>query len=828
MRTKNGQAYELDCKVGESNDNDEWTNLGSPAGDDVDSRPFGVVYEEDTKHYAKVFVKGSKGNLWELNTLDIESIPDPSEEWESLDTPDQNVKVSANPHGYLENPAEQELTSENKHIFVKGTDDNLWERIDNEWKSLKTHESPSHLKLKFSPYVLHDVNDNIFSASSQNSIIERDINTIKVWNEYKDPVETTLTPALSWEYWNNRGWMALTGVKDTTSHLLHDGKIIFHLPDDIEENEIAGQKSNWIRARLLGGDYGKETYSLDTKTFDIGIEQKLTSTKDTIRPPKIKSLTISYSLESKQSLQQCLTLNNLEYLNQIETCWTEGKHFSPFIQLKQKNKTLYLGFEKTFKGSPVQIFFAARELPFTEEKKQKLEWSYSTGDDWEELDNHDVTEGLIKADILDFMMNTGNFSGLSMFGTHLFWIKGSLTKGEYEEFPVLDGIYPNTAWAFQTETIKDEILGSGNGEPNQDYSFLKIPVLEGKEIKVCEVLSEEEKQDIIASQGKDAVQEVTDDEGKVIETWILWTEVPDFFDSVPYSRHYILDHARGLLRFGDGTYGMIPPSGDNNIKAFWYQTGGGKQGNVQAREIKTLNTTVAGVDGAINHVSADGGADTTTLDQMLEIGPAVISHRNRAVTAEDFEWMALQASRKLARVKCLPNTNNRTIPNYKREREPGWVTMIIIPDSPDDKPYPSLELKRKVKKYLESHCTNTLSSAQHVHVAGPWYVEISVSIDVFVTSIDVASEVERETGRKLRAFFHPLTGGPEEEGWDFGRDVSASDIYAFLEDIKGVDHVENLTFVQDDGSYPDVVEIKPEFLAANGNHLITIQLWKGG
>ena len=216
MKAKNGQAHELDCKAGESNDNDEWTNLGSPAGDEVDSRPFGVYYESDG-HYAKVFIKGSQGNLWELNTKDIESITDPSVKWKDLGTPtpNENVKVSANPHGYIDNLGNQ---TEEKHIFVKGTDDNLWERNDQEWKSLKTHESPSHLKLKFSPYVLHDSNNHIFSASSKNSIIERDIDTIKVWNEYKDPVETALTPDLSWEYWNNRGWI----------NIIHKSQVITH------------------------------------------------------------------------------------------------------------------------------------------------------------------------------------------------------------------------------------------------------------------------------------------------------------------------------------------------------------------------------------------------------------------------------------------------------------------------------------------------------------------------------------------------------------------------------------------------------------------------
>lgn len=102
-------------------------------------------------------------------------------------------------------------------------------------------------------------------------------------------------------------------------------------------------------------------------------------------------------------------------------------------------------------------------------------------------------------------------------------------------------------------------------------------------------------------------------------------------------------------------------------------------------------------------------------------------------------------------------------------------------------------------------------------------MEIGVSADVFVTSMDVASEVERQIRTNLNAFFHPLTGGAEEKGWDFGRDVSASDIYALLEGIKGVDHVENVKFTYNGKTGEDIVEIEQNFLVANGKHSINLQ-----
>lgn len=829
-----GNLFELDSKAGEKSQENYWKKYGMPnqdSGIKVASKPFAVIYEkedavdgdaqDDKAYYAKVFIIGSDKVLYELDTQY-------EDKWIKLDNINTKLDVCSDPHGYLF-ASGKEIKNEIKHIFVRSVDNCLWERNDSEWTN---HQTPANTKLSFSPFVLpSDENEflNVFSVSKRNSVLQRIIkldNREGIWNEYRDSYETAITPSLSWEYWNKKGWIALRELKDETDNFLKDGKIMFNLPKDIDETDVGGQKSYWIRARIVGGDYGKEKFSLTQKPILIrgtkkSIQtQQLISTKDTIRPPIVNSLTINYLTGEKQYPQKCFTHNNLEYLDQSEACKKKGKHFSPFMQLKDKNKGLYLGFEKYFKGGLIKIFFAAKELPFEEEKKPKLEWQCSGKDDWKQLSYLDATEGLIKREILEFK-GPMNFSAQSVFGSYSYWIRGIHTEGEYEETPLLDGVYPNTTWAFQAETLKDEILGSSDGESDQTFTFFKSPVLEKEEIRVLEILSEEEKRALITMLGDDAVFEKKDEKGKVVETWVLWSEKPDFFDSASADRHYILDRAIGEIRFGDGIKGLIPSAGDNNIKAFCYQAGGCSDGNVGVGEIKTLKSTVAGVDKVSNPVAADGGADTATLDQMLEIGPALISHRGRAVTAEDFEWLAKKASRKVAKVKCMPNTNN------KWQTEIGWVTIIIVPDSSDDEPIPSLELRRKVRKYLEIHCAIPLAEANHIYVDRPYYKKINVSADVIVDSIDVASVVEREVMENLKAFFHPLTGGPERRGWDFGRDVVDSDVFALLEDLDGVDHVQNLKFIIDNSTIEGVVKIERNFLPATGTHTIYIMPKKG-
>src|SRR5205814_5055972 len=114
--------------------------------------------------------------------------------------------------------------------------------------------------------------------------------------------------------------------------------------------------------------------------------------------------------------------------------------------------------------------------------------------------------------------------------------------------------------------------------------------------------------------------------------------------------HYILDRTTGEIRFGDGVNGAIPVSNDQNptesVIAVEYRFGGGKRGNVPAGAVKTLLTSITGVDEShvANLFSAGGGREEETLDEAKKRAPRTIKSRCRAVTNDDFEQLAMQAA----------------------------------------------------------------------------------------------------------------------------------------------------------------------------------------
>lgn len=140
---------------------------------------------------------------------------------------------------------------------------------------------------------------------------------------------------------------------------------------------------------------------------------------------------------------------------------------------------------------------------------------------------------------------------------------------------------------------------------------------------------------------------------------------------------------------------------------------------------------------------------------------------------------------------------------------------------------PSLELRRTVRRYLAPRADATLVDQDHIFVGPPLYVPVNVTATVFARSLDVVSVAELKVNKKLSEFLHPLTGGPEGEGWDFGRDLAASDLYLLLEDIEEVDHVGSLSLHFGDSESDEFVEVGSDALLAGGTHDIRMLVVNG-
>ena len=133
------------------------------------------------------------------------------------------------------------------------------------------------------------------------------------------PADQPANPALSWEYWNGSSWWALDAgtFVDRTANLLLTGGVFFTVPADVRETEVGGRKNRWIRARLIGGDYGEARVTVETNELPGGkSEQEVKRDVSAIRAPYVMELKVGYCASELVRPEIVLTADNLGMLDQ--------------------------------------------------------------------------------------------------------------------------------------------------------------------------------------------------------------------------------------------------------------------------------------------------------------------------------------------------------------------------------------------------------------------------------------------------------------------------------------------------------------------------------
>jgi hypothetical protein len=293
---------------------------------------------------------------------------------------------------------------------------------------------------------------------------------------------------------------------------------------------------------------------------------------------------------------------------------------------------------------------------------------------------------------------------------------------------------------------------------------------------------------------------------------VAWTFVSSLLDSAAEGKHFATEPRLNAIRFGDGRLGQIPPEGVEITASYLYTLG--KRGNVPAgTEFKIdagSNLVASGLRQALDSDSsfsirseadASGGTDPTDLEQARDEATGALKTRWRAVTAQDFEDLVVeQAGLNVARAKCFPEWDLAASDPYTAR--PGHVSVIVVPSlddkAEDDRPELSPEIITDVWDFLNRR---RLITCRH-HVVSPHYTDARVRAEVVCIPRVSREDVEAQIMANLQEFFHPLRGGPDRngEGWPFGRDVYASEVYQVIEETEGVDHVESLTLYAQDES----------------------------
>ena len=620
---------------------------------------------------------------------------------------------------------------------------------------------------------------------------------------------------ISWEYFDEKRWRILgkTTTKgvvktqeavnewnfhDDTRAFTRSGVVSFKCPGDIKPGDVNGETNYWIRARIETGDFGiTGSYMLDGDKWVWKDDRPL-------HPPGLKSIAFKYRADL-QYVRHVLSFNDFRFRDHSDEAKQEYRPFQPFSVIPDEGAALYLGFDGKLPNEPLALYFqmaenlGPRDQDFTNiehlrsfyqkrdatwESEQKVVWEYWDDKAWAPLVVVDDTRNFTRSGFVDFVGPDDHTRSLK-FTEDRFWVRARLEMGGYVKPPAIVRVLQNTVAAANVITIRDEALGSSDGTPIQTFRFIQGAYLEGEVIEVRERDLPNAAEILDLGEGAARAADVDDGGGY----WVRWKAVESFFESGPRARHYLRSPTTAEIHFGDGSKGMMPPEGRNNIMARRYQIGGGVRGNVNAHALTALTRSIAYIDKVTNHLPAVGGADAETVEEAKTRAPMEIKSRDRAVTAEDFEGLAMRASTGIARAKCLPSG-----------RHDGHVLLVVVPKGDDHNPdltkrlEPAPELLRYVKNFIdERRLVSTV-----LEVIKPVYIEISIKVTLIRRTVGKTERVRAEIEERLRKYLHPLLGGRDGKGWQFGRSVYKSDLAHIVEDIPGVEVIDSITIYDED------------------------------
>ncbi|MDJ0770651.1 MAG: putative baseplate assembly protein [Ilumatobacter sp.] len=404
-----------------------------------------------------------------------------------------------------------------------------------------------------------------------------------------------------------------------------------------------------------------------------------------------------------------------------------------------------------------------------------LVWEAWTGSDWERCDlERDTTGGLNRpGDVVIHI--PGGHEVTVIEGNPAGWLRGRVVESQYgqPEYSASPRILALEAFtiggdadAVHATTIDEETIGVSEGVPGQRFRLQRAPVVPGQ----------------------DVVVEVSGDDG-----WSDWQAVTDFADSDPDDRHFLLDATAGEIVFGpavrlpDGSmrnYGGVPAKGAT-IRVDRYRTGGGRHANVAAGAISVLRTPIPTVSRVVNRRSAVGGIDGEDLENAKTRGPIMLRTRNRAVTIEDYEQLARTAAPEIVRVRGVAAEDDAG----------SGVRILVVPAVADDATgrlrfeqlIPEEDSLRRIAEHLEQRRT----IGARVVVEPPRYQGVTVVARVRARRRFAPDALRDDCLRALYDYFHPTRGGPDGDGWPFGRPIHVGEVYSVLQRLPGTDIIED-------------------------------------
>ncbi len=303
--------------------------------------------------------------------------------------------------------------------------------------------------------------------------------------------------------------------------------------------------------------------------------------------------------------------------------------------------------------------------------------------------------------------------------------------------------------ASQGETF-DELIGVSDGSANQDFYFPRSGVIEIKELRVGDY---------------------------------VWEAVESVADYLAADKVYTAElDAWGRVRitFGDGRNGQVPR--ENERITALYRIGGGVSGNVAPNTITTVRDIAADENGNRVSVSvtnlnwASGGSESESAARIKLFAPRYFETQNRCVTEGDYETFAMSYNDPnvgaIAKARAIVRERTaeaNIIRYYVLTYGEQAGTVALAPQTLKDELLDYLNQYKMLTDWLEIE-------------DGKWR-EIDIQGSITITAGFKPDTVLSNVKTALRELL-------DIEAREMGEPLRISDVYAAIDNVEGVIHVE--------------------------------------
>lgn len=561
-----------------------------------------------------------------------------------------------------------------------------------------------------------------------------------------------------WEYYNGRGWAPLVVEGSRNPFAMRESaqpELRFTVPEDLVPAPVNAREGCFIRARVV-----EVANSLSLHPRWI--------------LPFVRRVSFQWQYEQGRPAQTLWARSDGREWAVDGTAGIERLAFPLYREELERRRAMYLCFDRPVQGMPLSLML---DVQGSFPTLGKLLWECWDGEGFRPVRALDSTDGLSRAGVACLYLGEPPAEG-ELFGQRGWWLRLSAARlpAEGQGGPLLAAVHTNVVGAVQRRQMPEQRFTTRGYEVNKTIRLSDSPVM------ACEVWVDEGATLTAAELERLPAADVRPvrEGGALRACPVRWRQVDSLARGGPDERIYELDSHNGVIRFGDGKTGRVPPAGFENIVVY-SACGGGSRGNQPRGAVQDFLVSVPRIGSLENLTPMGGGTDRMDSGRLEELGNRRLRHRGRAVGLRDYEELVLEHFNQVSHVCCHSGMDERGEPR------PGHLCVVILGSGTEDMADERV-LCGKVYDFLSARCDCTLAQSGRLHVRAATETAIHVDVQVLLHRPDQAAESQEDIVQALSRLIDGLWRSRE-----IGRQIRLEELYAAVRGVANVAAVGRLS-----------------------------------